>query len=572
MVRFVRYLFKSGARLLKDSKLFRIALQLLVVYLFCWLLHPFFFDADGVALLALQVYGMAFAAAFMYVCIHIPYAGVGVYVTTSFIACVLAYAFRYFGYQLSDELIYAAFQTNEEELGAFITPHFLLYAMWNTLLLVGLFYLMRYLSGASRKLGVLRRLIVICVASGVMAIVYFVPSTLFFRIKWTDPSVPEQIVRTFSPKNYRWHPFFDLPGQRAPYEYFMENYRLPFSDLKKLVVGTKGYFTDLDLHNVATDDSATISEENLICALVIGESQRADHFGLNGYVRNTTPRLSQLPGLCNFSNMYSYGGSTEFSFRAIFTGLSREGEQVSRTSFVSILRKHGFRCCYYAENAADMTKTRLGDMTIGKFLDERMTIKGSIQHVAGEILERILSSDRRHQFVIVQNGTGHYPYNHDSAYTVFTPSLRADGIDSVERTGLLNDYDNCIVAVDAMLSTLIEGLKEKNAVLMYVSDHGELLGEEGKWNHGDSSNPYLRHVPAFIWFSDKYRAHHPEEVNEFFRVKDKPLVHGQFFKTVLRLCRIQSSSETALDDFIKDDIRKHPNNLPEPTLQKINAL
>ena len=559
-------------QLLGKSRLLRILLQICGVYLFCVLLHPLFFDADGVALIAMQVYGVAFAAAFIYICVLIPYAGVGIYMVVSFIACVLAYAFHAFGYQLSDELIYAAFQTNAEETGAFISSFFLFYVTGKLTLLAALFYFMRYLSGASRKIGVIRRLLCLSVASVAFLAIYLLPSMVFFRIKWEDPTINERIVRNFSPNNYRWHPFFSLPEQRPPFETFMENYRLPFSDLKKLVQGIREYYTDLELHNVAADNSVATLDDELICILVIGESVRADRFGLNGYARNTTPRLAQIPGLCNFSNMFSYGGSTEFSFRSIFTGLTMEEERVSRTSFVSILAKHGFRCCYYAENADDMTKMRLGDETIGKFLDERCTLKGSIKEVAETVLERISVSPAKHQFIILQNGTGHYPYSHDSAYTVFTPSQQADRADDDDRTGLLNDYDNCIVAADALMAELIEGVKGRNAVLLYVSDHGELLGEDGKWNHGDSTNPYLRHVPAFVWFSDEYCSRHAGEVAEFLRIKDKPLVHGQIFKTVLRLCSVRTEAETNMDDFIRADVRQHPNNLPDSILRKIDAL
>lgn len=559
-------------QIMRANRYIRCLIAVLGSYLFCVLLNYFYFDARGVALLAMQIYGLCFALLFIYVCAAVPYAGVVVYLVVSFVASVLSYGYSYFGYVLSDELIYATCETTSEEMEGLVTFHFVVYMIWKLALLLLVFYSLRYVFGLNRREGWLKRCLRLGGASLALLLCYSLPSTVFFRISWSDAEVPGKIVRLLSPQNYRWHPFFEFPDQRPPFEPFMENYRLPLSDLKKLILGVREYYTDVVLVDTAGFESELVVDEDLICVLAIGESTRADHFGLNGYARNTTPRLTEIPGICSFSNMYSYGGATEFSFRSIFTGLTKKDEQISRMSFVPILRKHGFRCCYYAENSGDMTRSRMGDLTIGKYLDDRAAINGSMDEVAQEIRRRISSVCDSRQFVIVQNGTGHYPYAHDKKYTRFLPSLSRDREDDEQRTGMLNDYDNCILAVDALLADMIEALKDKNAVLLYTSDHGELLGEDGKWNHGDSSNPYLRHVSAFIWFSDTYREKHPDLVRRLENCKDKPLIHGQFFATILRLCGIQSKVPLNVGDFIDDDIRNHPNNLPDEILRKLGGL
>lgn len=555
-------------QLLRANGYIRCLVAVLGGYLFCVLLNYFYFDARGIALVAMQMYGLCFALLFIYVCAAVPYVGVAVYLAVSFVASVLSYGYSYFGYTLSDELIYATCETTSEEMGGLVTFHFVVYMVWKLALLMLVFYTLRHVFGLNRRAGGLKRCLRLGGATLALLLCYSLPSMAFFRIPWTDSEMPGKIVRMLSPQNYRWHPFFEFPDQRPPFEFFMENYRLPLSDLKKLILGVREYYTDVELVNTAGFESELVVDEDLICVLAIGESTRADHFGLNGYARNTTPRLAEIPGICNFSNMYSYGGSTEFSFRSIFTGLTEHDEPISRMSFVPVLRKHGFRCCYYAENAADMTRSRMGDLTIGKYLDDRASINGSIDEVAQEIRRKISSVDASRQFVIVQNGTGHYPYAHDEKYSHFLPSLRRDRVDDEQHTGLLNDYDNCILAVDSMLADVIEELRDKNAVLLYTSDHGELLGEDGKWNHGDSGNPILRHVSAFIWFSDMYRKKHPELVSLLENCKDKPLVHGQFFATILRLCGVQSKVPLNVGDFVEDDIRKHANNLPDEVLRK----
>ena len=546
-----------------SCKLCCLLLALAVPYLFNCLLNPLFFDASGWALVTVQLYGWLFTCLFIFLCVSIPYVGISLYVVLCFVFVVLSYARLFYGYVLSDELIYSMFQTNVNEVSGFINGAFLAYVLGEMAILIALFYVGQ--RAFRRILPVLRWrkvLMLACVLFGLL-LVYSMPSIIFFKIPWGNLPVRENVVRYLSHKEYRWAPFFHLDDQRPPFEPFMEGYRMPFSQIKSLYRGTKEYFSDLDLQEVASFESSCVADDDLIFVLALGESTRADHFGMLGYSRNTTPCLERIPGVHVFSKMYSYGGATEFSFRSILTGLTQRNENVGRVSFVSILRKHGFWCGYYAENVEDMTRTRVGDMIAGRYLHERKVLRGPIRSVADQVKTRINEHHGERRFIFVQNGTGHYPYVFDSEFRIYTPSAILDGRDDKEYTGLKNDYDNCIHAVDVFLSEIIGSLQDKNAVVLYSSDHGELLGEGGKWHHGDADNPYLRHVPAFIWFSDKYKAKHPEVVRSYVEVKDKLLVHGQFFASILKLCGIQSSVPLNVGDFVEDDILKHPHNLPD---------
>ena len=550
-----------------SCRLWRLLIVTGVPYLFCCLLNPLFFDASGWSLVSVQIYGWLFACLFIYLCAIIPYVGIILYAACGFVFVVLMYARLFYGYVLSDELIYSMFQTNSKELSGFINGAFLAFVVGEMALLIVLYYGFRNVCGRMLLVSCRRKIwLGACVFSCIM-LVYSVPSILFFRIPWGNLPVRENIVRYLSHKEYRWHPFFHLNDQRPPFEPFMEGYRMPFSQIKSLYKGTKEYFSDLDLLESAAFESSCAANDDLIFVLVLGESTRADHFGMLGYSRNTTPCLSSIPGIHVFSRMYSYGGATEFSFRSVLTGLTQREETVSRTSFVSILKKHGFWCGYYTENVEDMTKSRVGDMIAGKYLNERKVLSGPIRSVADQVKARINENSGKCRFVFVQNGTGHYPYVCDSEFRIYTPSAIKDGKDDKDCTGMKNDYDNCIHAVDVFLSEIIGSLQDKNAVVLYSSDHGELLGEGGKWHHGDADNPYLRHVPAFIWFSDEYKSKHPELVHSYIAVKDKLLVHGQFFASILKLCGVKTSVPLNVLDFVDDDILKHPHNLPDSVIR-----
>ena len=550
---------------IKNNNIIRITAILILIYLYCSVFNPFFYNAKGYALFCMQAYNLALNAAFICLCIKIRYVGLPIFIATGIYFGLLSYIYREFGYSLSNELIFATFETTTEESSAFITVYSVLFFILYIIFTTFVFYSVRFLIPnhffKTRK----HKLFYYAITAATYVGLYFLPSIIFHKLPWKDKTIPDKIVRELSAEHYKWMPFFDVPNQRAPYEAFTRTYRTPHGEFSILISGIKDYFEEINLVNTASYPSTCElqKDDELIVILVIGESVRADHMGMNGYHRNTTPKLKNTPGIIPLTRMYSYGGSTEFSFRSIMTGLTRENEQISRTSFVPILQLHHFHCSYYAENAANMCNSRHMKPVIGNFLNEGEIVKGTIAKTAGTISDKILNNKERRKFVIIQNGIGHYPYAHEKKYSIFSPSKHHTKKDDAQRTGLLNDYDNCIVAADDFLHAIITAVKDKKTILLYSSDHGELLGEDNKWNHGDPQNPYLRHVAAFVWMSDSYKAQYPQIAQEFLNIKDKPLVHGQFYATILKLCGIKTTAPLNIGDFFEDDIRNHENNLPQ---------
>lgn len=56
--------------------------------------------------------------------------------------------------------------------------------------------------------------------------------------------------------------------------------------------------------------------------IVVGETVRAQNWGLNGYARQTTPQLAQL-GVVNFRDVTTCGSNTEVSVRCMFSAVGR---------------------------------------------------------------------------------------------------------------------------------------------------------------------------------------------------------------------------------------------------------
>ena len=111
---------------------------------------------------------------------------------------------------------------------------------------------------------------------------------------------------------------------------------------------------------------------------------------------------------------------------------------------------------------------------------------------------------------------------------------------SCNREELINSYDNSILYTDFFLSSLISLLKNKNAFLIFVSDHAESLGENGRLGHGAEFAPEQRDIPFMIWFSDAFKQNYPELVDSVNSHKGQIISHDYIFHSVLHCLGIES--------------------------------
>ncbi len=120
----------------------------------------------------------------------------------------------------------------------------------------------------------------------------------------------------------------------------------------------------------------------------------------------------------------------------------------------------------------------------------------------------------------------------------------------------MNTYDNTLLYTDFLLSRIIESLKaipNYTTALLYVSDHGESLGENGIYLHG---MPYFlapreqTHVPAIFWSNDN-------ALNQIANNhKNSKLSHGDLFDTLLGFFGVQTKDYQADDDFLSPNFRE----------------
>jgi lipid A ethanolaminephosphotransferase len=253
-----------------------------------------------------------------------------------------------------------------------------------------------------------------------------------------------------------------------------------------------------------------------LLVLVVGETARAQNWGLNGYARQTTPELARIDGLINFSQMSACGTSTEVSLPCMFSPYGRrnydEKEIRSHQSLLHVLDHAGVATLWRDNQSGckgvcdGLAIQRLDDAKDpqlckdGRCMDEIL-----LQDLAPQV--RTKPGDR----VVVLHQLGSHGPSYFERYPAgfrrFTPTCDSADLGNCERDLIANAYDNSLLYTDHLLArtvSTLQAMPDYDTAMIYLSDHGESLGEKGLYLHGV---PYAiapqeqTHVPMVMWFS-----------------------------------------------------------------------
>lgn len=284
------------------------------------------------------------------------------------------------------------------------------------------------------------------------------------------------------------------------------------------------YVAKLQLLRTVGEDAArpvaAASGRPKLVVAVIGETARAQNFQLNGYPRATNPLLAQREGVISFKRVSSCGTATAVSVPCLFSRMTRaryeDVQAATEENLLDILRRTGLHILWRNNNnggckgvcdrvpADDMPSLKPAGYCVNQDgtcyddvllhgLDERL---GAVQGDALIVLHQLGS-----------HGPTYFErYRPESR--VFSPTCDSNQIQKCSNQALVNTYDNTLVETDRMLAQTIDWLDghaaERDVALVYVSDHGESLGERGMYLHG---TPYFMapqeqtRVPLVMWFS-----------------------------------------------------------------------
>ncbi len=272
---------------------------------------------------------------------------------------------------------------------------------------------------------------------------------------------------------------------------------------------------------------------------VIGESLRADHLAFNGYKRPTTPYLNKEKNLISFPNMRSIPYYTHVSVPYILTladSIHPERGYYDQ-SFISLFKKAGYKPTWisnqdknpaysYFMHECDtiiLTHATKSLYNFGKWLDKDILPEFDAHGLTGDKNLTIIHAIGSHWW---------YPSHYEEDDAIFKPEITSRILSELSREDIVNSYDNTVVATDSFIHSLIERLRSRESILIYISDHGEALGEDGNYLHAEDY-PQLHNPACFIWYSDLYGQRYPEKIESLRKNASKRWLSDSMFHSVL---------------------------------------
>lgn len=268
---------------------------------------------------------------------------------------------------------------------------------------------------------------------------------------------------------------------------------------------------------VGEDAKRPVSTDSkpLLVLLVVGETARAANFSLGGYSRDTNPRLKQR-GVYYFTDVRSCGTATAMSLPCMFSDLPREEFRLNqaphRDTVLDMLARAGVAVSWVDnQSGCKQVCARIPTEAAKHYSPESCAAGECLDDALLRVLEAKLSQVRRDAVLVLHAMGSHGPTYYRRVtpdHEPFKPTCPTERIETCSDAQIVNSYDNSIAYTDYVLAGLIDQLAAQadrvDSVLLYVSDHGESLGENGLYLHGQ---PYFiapdvqTKVPMLLWFS-----------------------------------------------------------------------
>lgn len=298
----------------------------------------------------------------------------------------------------------------------------------------------------------------------------------------------------------------------------------------------------LNQKEILLPEATIANSDKEACVLIIGESARSANFSLYGYERNTNPLLerdSVIALRAESAATYTTAGvkaiidhkPTNELYEILPNYLYRTGVDVV------------WRTSNWGEPPLHIEKVKKLSHLKAEYPDVAEELRSNDSYYDGILLAGLASEIERSTkdkvLVVIHTSTSHGPTyykKYPAEFERYSPVCTTVEMSEANPEELVNAYDNSILYTDYLIHTAIEELKTLDTwrtTLLFVSDHGESLGENNLYMHGMPKSMAPREqfdIPFIVWHSDKERSVKEIESAEQYHV----------FHTVLRCLSIDS--------------------------------
>lgn len=321
-------------------------------------------------------------------------------------------------------------------------------------------------------------------------------------------------------------------------------------------------------------DATSTAEDDELVVLVIGETGRYRNWQINGYSRETSPRMmARSSQLISLDSCYTIANLTTVSVPLLLSCTQPDdlNHYYDNPSVVRAFREAGYHTSWIANQSFN------NPLLIHISGQCDYVYYHDVSHIFYDVelvhpMEEALASCSGKQFVTIHSKGSHFKYSarYPEEVACFKPDLYdvsgKDFFALLDRTGfsfdagnpqssvaniarriLTNSYDNSIRFVDTFLDSVICSLEHSGrpAVMLYVADHGENLldDERNLMLHGQGDGSiYEYHVPCFVWASESYKERYPERWQTMQQNSSKHVSTLSVYHTMLDLGGVSVAS------------------------------
>ena len=315
------------------------------------------------------------------------------------------------------------------------------------------------------------------------------------------------------------------------------------------------------------------SDKPTLFVVLIGETARSANWQLANYEKATNPELSKL-NIVNIPKVQACGTSTDVSLPCMLSRVGRRDYDRKRIlteeSLPSLLKRAGFSVTW-VDNQSGCKGTCDGVRVTKPTPDPLYCHAGTCM---GGVFNR--SIDEAFNALKTQNHTVlflHMMGSHGPAYykrsteseKVFGKECTDPTFKSCSKESIRAAYDSSIRYTDRVVAELIRKLQNRadiNTALIYLSDHGESLGENGLYLHGA---PYYiapdeqKIVPMVMWFSEPFKKNYTIDTRVIEENSHKPVTHDHLYHTILGLLNVRSSTYDSQWDLSANHAKQRAN-------------
>ena len=332
-------------------------------------------------------------------------------------------------------------------------------------------------------------------------------------------------------------------------------------------------------------DSCLVSSPNIV--LVLGESFIKSHSSLYGYRHETSPLLQKekLKGnLFVFNNVVSHSCGTNICMQYFYSTKSLDDNKIWEESplFPAVFKKAKYNVTLLDNQSTRYKGTATLDYSTSFFINPISIHNQCFDYRNNKVYkydDELIQAERKHlnnksnrTLAIIHlygqhfGASERYPHTSDHMYFTADSINRKDLSNEKDKLQDIAHYDNATRYNDYVINDIINLYRNKDAVIVYVADHGECVYDDSALTLGrtisecktEEAIKLLYEVPMVIWCSDKYLKNHSDIVERIRKSVDRPFMHDDICHVLFDLAGIYSSHFSPQRSVINDKFKARP--------------